>query len=43
MIAHVDDFRTVHNLESLKELSAVLSHPTTRREEGLTSWQSTTQ
>lgn len=43
MIAHVDDFRTVHNLESLRELSAVLSHPTTRREEGLTSWQSTKQ
>ena len=40
MIAHVDDFRTIHNLESLKQLSAVLSHPAARREEGLTSWQS---
>lgn len=40
MIDHVDDFRTIHNLESLSELSAVLSHAPQRREEGLTSWQS---
>ena len=40
MIAHVDDFRAVHNLQSLTELSAVLTRPAARREEGLTSWQS---
>ncbi|WP_240932431.1 vWA domain-containing protein [Pelagibius litoralis] len=40
MIGHVDDFRTIHNLESLSELSTVLSRPAMRREEGLTSWQS---
>lgn len=39
LIPHVDDFRTVHNLESLGELAAVLSRPATRREEGMSQWQ----
>lgn len=38
LIPHVDDFRTVHNLESLGELAAVLSRPATRREEGMSQW-----
>jgi hypothetical protein len=33
MLPHVDDFRTVHNLESLGDLTAALSHPGPRREE----------
>ena len=39
LIPHVDDFKTVHNLESLGDLAAVLSRPATRREEGMTRWQ----
>src|SRR3546814_415802 len=39
LIPHVDDFRTVHNLESLGELAAVLSRPAIRREEGMSQWQ----
>ncbi len=38
MIGHVDDFRTIHNLQSLSELSKVLSRTAARREEGRTSW-----
>jgi hypothetical protein len=38
MIRHVDDFRTVHNLASLGELTEVLSREGTRRAEGLTEW-----
>jgi len=33
MLPHVDDFRTVHNLESLSDLAAALARPTPRREE----------
>jgi hypothetical protein len=38
MIRHVDDFRTVHNLASLAQLTDALGHIRPRREEGLTSW-----
>jgi uncharacterized protein with von Willebrand factor type A (vWA) domain len=38
MIRHVDDFRSVHNLASLGELTDVLSREGTRRAEGLTEW-----
>lgn len=38
IMPHVDDFRTVHNLESLGELSAVLSQAPKRRQEGITEW-----
>jgi uncharacterized protein with von Willebrand factor type A (vWA) domain len=38
IVPHVDDFRTVHNLESLSELTAVLSRPVTRRQEGVSEW-----
>lgn len=34
IVPHIDDFRSVHNLESLAELSAVLSRPVLRRQEG---------
>ncbi len=38
MMPHVDEFRAVHNLESLEELAEVLSRPIARREEGVTQW-----
>lgn len=42
LIPHVDDFRTVHNLQSLRDLSEVLSRPAMRREEGMTTWRTGT-
>lgn len=39
LVPHVDDFRTVHNLESLSQLTEVLSRPVTRREEATSEWQ----
>jgi uncharacterized protein with von Willebrand factor type A (vWA) domain len=39
MIAHVDDFRPVHNLDSLAQLVDVLSAPAPRRMDGLVAWQ----
>ncbi len=42
LIPHVDDFRTVHNLQSLSDLSAVLSRPRARREEGMSTWRTGT-
>jgi uncharacterized protein len=39
IIRHVDDFRAVHNLESLGQLTAALGRIGPRREEGLTTWQ----
>jgi uncharacterized protein with von Willebrand factor type A (vWA) domain len=39
IIRHVDDFRPVHNLDSLADLTAALTHIAPRREEGLTTWQ----
>jgi uncharacterized protein with von Willebrand factor type A (vWA) domain len=38
MIRHIDDFRSVHNLASLRDLTDVLSREGTRRAEGLTEW-----
>jgi uncharacterized protein len=43
IIRHVDDFRPVHNLESLAQLTATLAHIGPRREEGLTTWQGMAQ
>ena len=39
LVPHVDDFRTVHNLESLSQLTEVLSRPVTRRQEAASEWQ----
>jgi len=38
MVRHVDDFRTVHNLESLGQLARVLSEEPERRAEGVSTW-----
>ena len=38
MMPHVDEFRPVHNLESLTQLTAVLSRTVTRRQEAATEW-----
>jgi uncharacterized protein with von Willebrand factor type A (vWA) domain len=43
IIRHVDDFRPVHNLESLAELTAALGRIGPKREEGLTTWQGMAQ
>ena len=43
IIRHVDDFRPVHNLDSLADLTAALTHIGPRREEGLTTWQGMAQ
>ncbi|MGH6918100.1 MAG: vWA domain-containing protein [Geminicoccaceae bacterium] len=39
IIKHVDDFRPVHNLESLAQLTEALGHFGPRREEGISSWR----
>jgi len=38
IIRHVDDFRSVHNLDSLQALTEVLSHAPKRQAEGLSEW-----
>ena len=38
ILPHVDEFRPVHNLESLTELIEVLNSQLTRRKEGITEW-----
>jgi uncharacterized protein len=38
ILPHVDEFRTIHNLESLSDLAEALGRPGTRREEGVSSW-----
>jgi uncharacterized protein with von Willebrand factor type A (vWA) domain len=38
IMPHVDDFRPVHNLESLADLTRVLSQPGRRRLEGVNRW-----
>jgi hypothetical protein len=38
MMPHVDDFRPVHNLESLGQLTEVLGRPRRRRLEGASDW-----
>jgi hypothetical protein len=39
LVPPVDDFRTVHNLDSLSQLTEVLSRPVTRRQEAASEWQ----
>jgi uncharacterized protein with von Willebrand factor type A (vWA) domain len=41
IMPHVDEFRAVHNLESLAQLSEVLSKPISRRQEAVTGWLET--
>jgi hypothetical protein len=43
IVRHVDDFRPVHNLESLAQLTSALGRIGPRREEGLTTWQGMAQ
>ena len=38
ILPHVDDFRTVHNLESLGQLAVALASASARREEGVSRW-----
>ena len=38
ILPHVDDFRTVHSLDSLEQLAQVLSKPAGRRREGMDGW-----
>jgi hypothetical protein len=38
ILPHVDEFRPVHNLDSLSELADALSRPIARRGEGVGSW-----
>ncbi|HLI11918.1 MAG TPA: VWA domain-containing protein [Alphaproteobacteria bacterium] len=38
ILPHVDDFRTVHNLESLTQLADALGNAGARREEGVSRW-----
>jgi uncharacterized protein with von Willebrand factor type A (vWA) domain len=38
MMPHVDEFRSVHNLNSLRELADALSRPISRRHEGVSEW-----
>ncbi len=38
MVRHVDDFRTIHNLASLEDLTDVLSHQGRRTVDGMSAW-----
>lgn len=38
ILPHVDDFRPVHNLESLVQLADILSEPASRRHPGVSKW-----
>ena len=38
MLPHVDDFRTVHNLESLEQLGAAFAQPGARQDRSVTRW-----
>jgi len=38
MLPHVDDFRTVHNLESLEQLSGIFAQLGTRQDRSVTQW-----
>jgi uncharacterized protein with von Willebrand factor type A (vWA) domain len=38
ILPHVDEFRTIHNLESLSDLAEALGRPGPRRAEGVSSW-----
>ena len=39
ILPHVDDFRPIHNLASLAQLTEILSRPPTRQAEGVTQWR----
>lgn len=41
ILPHVDDFRPVHNLESLVQLADILSEPASRRHPGVSKWLET--
>ncbi len=41
LLPHVDDFRPIHNLESLKDLADALGRLGNRKEEGATPWLNT--
>jgi uncharacterized protein with von Willebrand factor type A (vWA) domain len=41
ILPHVDEFRPVHNLESLGALADALSREGPRRQEGVTRWLAT--
>lgn len=41
ILPHVDDFRSVHNLESLEDLATALGQAGPRREEGVSRWLET--
>jgi uncharacterized protein with von Willebrand factor type A (vWA) domain len=43
IMPHVDDFRTIHNLESLEDLAAALGRTGPRTEEGVSKWLETMQ
>jgi uncharacterized protein with von Willebrand factor type A (vWA) domain len=43
IIRHVDDFRPIHNLESLGQLTLALDHFGPRRAEGVTGWREMAQ
>ncbi|MBU0723398.1 MAG: VWA domain-containing protein [Alphaproteobacteria bacterium] len=38
ILPHVDEFRSVHNLDSLAQLAAILSHAPARRGESMAPW-----
>ncbi|NQV56587.1 MAG: VWA domain-containing protein [Rhodospirillales bacterium] len=40
ILPHVDEFRTIHNLESMRELTRVLSEETPRSLESMARWKS---
>jgi uncharacterized protein len=39
ILPHVDEFRPVHNLDSLEDLTRALQHPTSRRGEAVAQWR----
>lgn len=43
ILPHVDDFRSIHNLDTLTGLTKALSHPGPRQAEGVTQWLQTVQ
>ncbi|EDP64420.1 VWA domain containing CoxE-like family protein [alpha proteobacterium BAL199] len=43
ILPHVDDFRTVHSLDSLEQLADAIGRPALRRREGMEGWMSELQ
>ncbi|GMQ89898.1 MAG: hypothetical protein BMS9Abin10_0233 [Gammaproteobacteria bacterium] len=43
ILPHVDDFRSIHNLETMTDLVAALDRPSRRRAEGAAPWLLTIQ